>query len=180
MGKIHWNIDILKFQNYFWRYVWVFHLLTTGGKYEKYVVMSDCNYRFFLTGLWSCTEILNNSIIVESGSVLNYEVVLVWSSTPAGGQSGPIVFPCVPGSRLSSSGVKKTTNSGDPDGCVQHELLPSNLFILRGRAWYYNVLNELPGWSLLSLYDDFIQKQTLYVQLLCFHIFEQINPLLYW
>ena len=111
-----------------------------------------------------------------------YEVVLVWSSTPAGGQSGPIVFPCVPGSRLSSSGVKKTTNSGDPDGCVQHELLPSNLFILRGRAWYYNVLNELPGWSLLSLYDDFIQKQTLcmYVQLLCFHIFEQINPLLYW
>ena len=59
---------------------------------------------------------------------MNYEVVVVLTAT-AGGQSGPIVFPCVLIIR-----VKKTTNSGDPDGCVLHELLPSNLFILAGES----------------------------------------------
>ena len=65
---------------------------------------------------------------------MNYEVVVVLTAT-AGGQSGPIVFPCV----LIIKRVKKTTNSGDPDGCVLHELLPSNLFILAGESSTHSI-----------------------------------------
>ena len=113
--------------------------------------MTDCNYRFsnrIMTLVLLCLRKSSTTLYRWSGSVLNYEVVVVLTAT-AGGQSGPIVFPCVLIIR-----VKKTTNSGDPDGCVLHELLPSNLFILAGESsqretsiWYYNVLNERPGWS---------------------------------
>ena len=111
--------------------------------------MTDCNYRFsnrIMTLVLLCLRKSSTTLYRWSGSVLNYEVVVVLTAT-AGGQSGPIVFPCV----LINIRVKKTTNSGDPDGCVLHELLPSNLFILAGESthsiWYYNVLNERPGWS---------------------------------
>ena len=97
---------------------------------------------------------------------MNYEVVVVLTAT-AGGQSGPIVFPCVLIIR-----VKKTTNSGDPDGCVLHELLPSNLFILAGesiqreRLAYdiitssMSVLGGLACWTCLHDFMSFRLKQT--------------------
>ena len=98
---------------------------------------------------------------------MNYEVVVVLTAT-AGGQSGPIVFPCV----LINIRVKKTTNSGDPDGCVLHELLPSNLFILAGessqreRLAYdiitssMSVLGGLACWTCLHDFMSFRLKQT--------------------
>ena len=131
--------------------------------------MTDCNYRFsnrIMTLVLLCLRKSSTTLYRWSGSVLNYEVVVVLTAT-AGGQSGPIVFPCVLIIR-----VKKTTNSGDPDGCVLHELLPSNLFILAGessqreRLAYdiitssMSVLGGLACWTCLHDFMSFRLKQT--------------------
>ena len=84
-----------------------------------------------------------------SGSVLNYEVVVVLLLTAtAGGQSGPIVFPCV----LIIKGEKD--NKFRRSRWLRSPWVTTIKFVhIRGESeretsiWYYNVLNERPGWS---------------------------------